>query len=173
MVFSCSTAEPPLFVCPLLEPSLAATDRDASPARSCSQPLEEPPLYYDKKADRDESERNDPNYVIVSHRYQVLRYLPSPVQAVNVSFLVPVNVTDADGRQLRVVDVYRPVAAVEGRPLSCSIQTGYFLASVSSQAAQIRWCVYVQRRRWLCAAGEMVGHAGMCTDFSCLKAVYR
>ena len=117
---------------------LSATDRDASPVWLCSQPLEEPPLYYDKKADRDESERNDPNYVIVSHRYQVLRYLPSPVQAVNVSFLVPVNVTDADGRQLRVVDVYRPVAAVEGRPLSCSIQTGYFLASVSSQAAQIR-----------------------------------
>ena len=101
------------------------------PFSAHSQPLEEPPLYYDKKADRDESERNDPNYVIVSHRYQVLRYLPSPVEAVNVSFLVPVNVTDAGGRQLRVVDVYKPAAIAEGRPLACSIETGYFLAAVS------------------------------------------
>ncbi|XP_037082382.1 integrin alpha-PS3-like [Pollicipes pollicipes] len=96
------------------------------------QPMEEPPLYYDKKEDRDESERNDPNYVIISHRYQVIRYLPSPVDAVNVSFLVPVNVTTADGSQLRFLDLYRPKATLDGRQLACSIETGYYLASDGS-----------------------------------------
>ena len=61
----------------------------------------------------------------------MLNYLPSPVKGVNVSFLVPVNVTDASGREIRVVDVFRPMASVEGRQLTCSIETGYFLAGVS------------------------------------------
>ena len=108
-----------------------------SPSPTRSQPLEQAKLYYDKQADRDESERNDPNYVIVSHRYQVLRYLPSPVQAVNVSFLVPVNMTKTSGEQVRFLDLYRPEATIENRRLSCSIQTGYYLAKVSAREERV------------------------------------
>ena len=53
---------------------------------------------------------------------------------VNISFMVPVNVTDPSGRrEIRVVDVYKPMAVVGGRKLECSIEDGYYLAAVSKR----------------------------------------
>ena len=68
----------------------------------------------------------------MSHRYQVLRYLASPVERVNVSFLVPANLTRPGGERVRFLQLYRPQATIDNRPLSCGVQTGYYLAEVGA-----------------------------------------
>ncbi|XP_037083703.1 integrin alpha-PS3-like [Pollicipes pollicipes] len=139
------------------------------------QALEQGELYYDKQEDRDESERNDPNYVIISHRYQVLRYLPSPVDAVNVSFLVPVNVTDTDGRSVRFLDLYRPKAAMDGRAIACSIQTGYYLASDGDSYVEAprtwrrRYELSPEQRRQLAAVERPASSENATTVLNCTQ----
>ena len=73
----------------------------------------------------------------MSHRYQVLRYLASPVERVNVSFLVPVNLTRSGGERVRFLQLYRPQATIDNRPLSCGVQTGYYLAEVGEAVGWI------------------------------------
>ncbi|XP_037089732.1 LOW QUALITY PROTEIN: integrin alpha-PS3-like [Pollicipes pollicipes] len=87
---------------------------------------EQEQVFYDKEEDRAPEDRGQPNYVAVRHMYQILKYLPTPVKAVAISFLVPVNFTSGD-EEVNFLQMHQPAARVDGQPFRCSVQDGALL----------------------------------------------
>jgi len=65
----------------------------------------------------------------IQHTYQVSKYGPTPVRAVNVSFLVPLAVLNKAGEEVDVVEIYTPAAFLNSQPLTCVLQEGEYFHS--------------------------------------------
>lgn len=92
-------------------------------------------VFYDKEEDRSSDKKGTPNYLNVQHSYQILKYLPTPVKAVAISFIIPVNFTTGGG-SVNFLRLYPPSATISGQPLTCSLQgtTDYIRSSDASAA---------------------------------------
>ncbi|XP_037076274.1 integrin alpha-V-like [Pollicipes pollicipes] len=88
----------------------------------------EPSLVFENAPVEDE-EDGGAKFEFVQHTYQVLKYLPTPVPAVNISFLVPVDVLAADGTVVNIARVYPPAAFVDSQPLTCVVEDDAYLLS--------------------------------------------
>ncbi|XP_043222873.1 integrin alpha-PS3-like [Amphibalanus amphitrite] len=85
-------------------------------------------VLYTKEEELTEDNRDKAEYLDIQHTYQILKYLPTPVERVSLSFLVPVNITIA-GKPVNFLRMYPPTALLGGEPFSCSLQDGDVLRS--------------------------------------------
>ena len=83
-------------------------------------------VFYEKEEDRLQKDKGTPYYLDIEHTYQIFKYLPTPVEAAAISFLIPFNFND-DGKTVNFLSLYPPSAQIGGQPFSCSLKAMNFI----------------------------------------------